>query len=249
VARRIGRSRRCGRAARRARCRCLDQACRHLRCRANPTLTHDQILQPSPLQVSLDAGCPSRPWSNLPWPAIPAILSRPSGGFVIDLHFCRRHAARTVFGGQAAQHGFAVVRLGAERGCGDAGRYRTSLPPASDARPATLPASREEPGPAPPQDEIKPGPVTRFLPHPADVTAQHRVLVPEHRAARRLRNANQWLQPDTDRDGPDRQPWRRIADYLRLSALGRRLHIKHRSTCSDVGLPRSGARDPRSRAA
>jgi len=180
---------------------------------------------------------------------IPAILSRPSGGFVIDLHFCRRHAARTVFGGQAAQHGFAVVRLGAERGCGDAGRYRTSLPPASDARPATLPASREEPGPAPPQDEIKPGPVTRFLPHPADVTAQHRVLVPEHRAARRLRNANQWLQPDTDRDGPDRQPWRRIADYLRLSALGRRLHIKHRSTCSDVGLPRSGARDPRSRAA
>ena len=225
MARRIGRARRSGRVARRARCRCLDQACRHLRCRANPTLAHNQVLQPSPLQVSLHAGCPSRPWSNLPWPEIPAILSQPSRGLVIDLHFGRRHAAGRVFAGQAAQHGFAVVRLGAEMGCGDAGRYRTSLPPASDARPATLPASREEPGPAPPQDEIKPGPVTRFLPHPADVTTQHPVLVPEHLAARRLTNANQWPQPGTDRDGPDRQPWRRIADSARVArrwlAIGR----------------------------
>ena len=36
------------------------------------------------------------------------------------------------------------------------------------------------------------------------------------------------------------------ADYLRLSALGRRLHIRHRSPCSGVGLSGSGARDPRS---
>ena len=38
----------------------------------------------------------------------------------------------------------------------------------------------------------------------------------------------------------------RPADYLRLSALGRRLHIRHRSPCSGVGLSGSGARDPRS---
>ena len=73
--------------------------------------------------------------------------------------------------------------------------------------------------PTSPQDEIKPGPVARFLPHPADVTTQHRVLVPEHLAARQLRNANQWAEPGTDRDGPDRQPWHRIpADSERLRA-------------------------------
>ncbi|MGH3223416.1 MAG: hypothetical protein ACRDPY_32815 [Streptosporangiaceae bacterium] len=40
------------------------------------------------------------------------------------------------------------------------------------------------PRPAAPRDEPhergEPGPVTRLVPHPASVPAQHRVLVPEH---------------------------------------------------------------------
>jgi hypothetical protein len=42
----------------------------------------------------------------------------------------------------------------------------------------------EDPGPAAAGDERRksgePGPVARLVPHPADVPAQHRVLVPEH---------------------------------------------------------------------
>ena len=114
--------------------RCPDQACRHLRCRANPTLAHDQVLQPRQFRLALDVGGPARR-ANLPWPGntrdpVPA-----------KRRICYRPAlwpalrGRTAFAGQAAQHGVALVRLGAGVGCGDAGRYRTSLPPASDARP------------------------------------------------------------------------------------------------------------------
>ena len=44
---------------------------------------------------------------------------------------------------------------------------------------------REDPGPPPPRDEpgqrSEPGPIRWLVPGPADVPAQHRVLMPQHR--------------------------------------------------------------------
>ncbi len=65
-----------------------------------------------------------------------------------------------------------------------------------------------------------------------------RLALPHQRPPRQaLHSVTNGLAPN------DRHSRSLPADYLRLSALGRRLHIKHRLPCSGVGLSGSGARE------